>query len=182
VFDPSQLEKNLPLRVRTSPRFLGSRRAERKNEKTGDIEFTKPPISIVTDEKFNGWEQDEAILAPLLVPFDVALAAAAGYDFLGYNLTNSYHVVSDLDDCFHPDGALKPWAAEYVELVRPFTFYAELSPSDTGLHLWHARDRNEKINFDGKKKIERNFPDGKVEFFWNNYVTVTGKTWGEFDE
>jgi hypothetical protein len=178
----SELLNNLPLRIRTSQRFLGTRLTERKNEKTGIIELTKPPISIVTDEKFNGWEQDEKILAPLLASFETAFAALSRYDFLGYNVTNSYHAVSDLDDCFQADGSLKSWAAEYVEIARPFTFYAERSPSDTGLHLWHARDRNEKIDFDGKKKIERNFPDGKVEFFWNNYVTVTGKTWGEFDE
>jgi hypothetical protein len=113
----------------------GSRRLDRKDEKTGVIEFTKPPISIVTDQQFNGWEQDETILAPLLVSFDIALGAAARYDFLGYNLTNSYHVVSDLDNCFATDSALKPWATEYVELVRPYTFHAELSPSDTGLHM-----------------------------------------------
>ena len=181
MIDPNQLLK-LSLRIRTSPRFLGTRLSERKNEKTGVIELTKPPISIVTDEKFNGWEQDEKILAPLLASFDVALASMSRYDFLGYNVTNSYNAVSDLDDCFETEGILKGWATEYVELVRPFTFYAELSPSGSGLHLWHARDRKETINFNGKKKIERNFPDGKVEFFWNNYVTVTGKTWGEFDE
>jgi hypothetical protein len=180
MIDPQQL-LTLPLRVRTSSRFLGTRLTERKNEKTGVVEMTKPPISIVTGEKFDGWEQDEKILAPLLVSFDVALAAMAKYDFLGYNVTNSYHVVSDLDDCFQADSTLKSWAAEYVDLVRPFTFYAERSPSGSGLHLWHARDRSLKM-FTEKKKAERNFPDGKVELFWNNYVTVTGKTWGQFDE
>jgi len=172
---------NLPPRIRTSPRYLGTRLIERKNEKTGTIDLTKPPISIVTGEKFDGWEQDEKILRPLLVSFETALAAMAKYDFLGYNVTNSYHVVSDLDDCFRDGDVLKPWASEYVELVRPYTFYAERSPSDTGLHLWHARDRSLQM-FTDKKKAERNFPDGKVELFWNNYVTVTGKTWGQFDE
>jgi len=164
--DPARI----PLRLRTSPRWCATRLTER------DGKLTKPPFSVVTNRELNGWEPKPE----LLVPFEQALATLPKFDYLGYVLTGSQLVVSDLDHCLQADGTLKAWARVYIDLVCDRVFYAERSPSKEGLHLWHVR-ADEPITFTDKKKIQRDFPDGKIELFWNNYVTVTGDVWGEFD-
>jgi len=65
--------------------------------------------------------------------FETALRAVHQYSGLGINVTAPL-ICTDLDGVRNPTtGAIEPWASEQIRLLNSFT---EISPSNTGLHVW----------------------------------------------
>jgi hypothetical protein len=73
----------------------------------------------------------------------------------------------DLDDCIDPyTGAIKTWAAEFIEQLAS---YCEISPSGTGVKVFV------KANKPGQRCRKR-YVDGEVEIYDNDrFFTVTGQ-------
>lgn len=73
----------------------------------------------------------------------------------------------DLDDCIDPNtGAIKSWAAEFIEQLAS---YSEVSPSGTGVKVFV------KANKPGQRCRKR-YADGEVEIYDNDrFFTVTGQ-------
>jgi primase-polymerase (primpol)-like protein len=96
--------------------------------------------------------------------FDKALAAADGFNGLGFVLTaTDPWTVIDLDHCRNKvTGAIKPWA---WEIILSLNSYTEISPSGEGIHIWI---RGRVVDTKRKK--------GNVEiFFAGFYLTMTGR-------
>lgn len=87
-------QANLPLRIRSSPRFCGTRITIIDGKKK------KPPYSIITGELFSDvWNPSQKELST----FEQALASESNYDYLGYVVSRSQHIVADLDHCFNEE-------------------------------------------------------------------------------
>jgi hypothetical protein len=147
--------------------------ATRLTEREGKL--TKPPFRVSDGNLFDGWKPETSDLAS----FDEALKSLDRFDYLGFCVSDSPFLCSDLDHCFTEKDELKSWAKEYIDTHQSSVFYAERSPSKDGLHLWHDT-RTMKLKDAADKKLERKFDGGKIELFFRNYCTVTGDAWGEF--
>ena len=91
-----------------------------------------------------------------------AAAHQDGYAGVGIVVTReSGFIFLDLDHCISPDGAVDAWAQDIVDELDS---YAELSPSQTGLHIWVRG----VLPPDGRRR-------GSVEMYdRDRYGTVTG--------
>ena len=97
--------------------------------------------------------------------FDVACAAAPGYDGIGYVFDGTGIVGIDLDKVIDENGKLSP---EAEDIVKRLSSYTEVTPSGTGLHILVFAD----ADFDRNRR-------GFIEIYKNaRYFTVTGNIWG----
>ena len=94
-------------------------------EPNGDGKKTKVPHDPKTGAKANRPE--------LGVSFEEALAASKDYSGLGYYVESPYLCV-DLDACVDPQTG--DVTEEAAQIIRDLNTYAELSPSNTGIHIW----------------------------------------------
>ena len=92
--------------------------------------------------------------------FDECIASGMG---LGCMITEPY-VGVDLDDCRDTGtGIIAPWAVALIAAARSYT---EISPSGTGVHIWHWRKPGPAT-----KSVKKN---GVEIYFESRYFTHTG--------
>jgi RecA-family ATPase len=143
----------------------------RKNKKTGELKWTKPPLqpdgNFASSSDPSTWSSYEEAL-------DAAETINA--DGIGYMLLkDELHLsAADLDDCRNPlTGEIAPWAKRWLD--RANGTYIEVSPSGTGFRIIGTSDKpavHAKFAIDGAGQraaieVYRNIETGR-------YVTITG--------
>ncbi len=118
----------------------------------------------------NGWNAD-ATDPDTWTSFAAARSAYndGGYDGIGFVVSpDDPYTFIDLDHVISKGGVVEPWAAEYV---RRFESYAELSPSETGIHIFVRANLNGLV---GRKKAAK-----QVEMYDSGrFATFTGNLYG----
>lgn len=157
--------RSVPAELRAMPRWVGWRWKWDR-----DIEnWAKPPCSALTGEE-RGWPK-------ATVGFDEALQGAArlGLDGIGFRpRVGDGLVFLDFDDCLEGGGldpAVEPWLRWFPDA------YIEVTPSGMGLRVVVkgavASDLSQALPVPGSTTAT-------VEVYSHkNYLTVTGKIWGE---
>ncbi len=143
--------ENIPQEMKKLPNWVLWRYEERDGRKT------KIPYSVTGARAKSNDPETWA-------KFGEAARLASQYDGVGFMLGMSPFVGIDLDHCL--DTAEKKARAE--QLVRDCNTYAEISPSETGLHII------------GKADLEKGFRSGGIEVYPSGrYFTVTGNSFGK---
>jgi len=157
--DLSLILQHTPVCLRERAQWVAWKAVER------DGKQTKVPINPHSGELAKA--NDKATWGT----FDQALAACrmhpglCGVGFV-FSADDPYCGV-DLDDCIDPaTGAIKSWAAEFIEQLAS---YSEISPSGSGVKVFV------KANKPGRRCRKR-YADGEVEIYDNDrFFTVTGQ-------
>lgn len=101
--------------------------------------------------------------------YGTATQSTAGVG-IGYVLTVADNVLCiDLDHVLDEDGALAPWAAEFIATL-PDTFI-EVSQSGTGLHIWGRGSLRQG------RRIAMPGGTGLEIYGDRRYIAVTGNVW-----
>ena len=101
--------------------------------------------------------------------YDAVVAAAEGYDGIGFVLTDTEFAALDLDDCRQPEsGAVEAW---FEELVSRSGSYTEVTPSGTGLRII-GRGVGEKVH----RKLRVGVNGASCELYRRatRYITISG--------
>lgn len=129
-----------------------------KYEKRGGDKPTKVPYQtngqMASSTDPATWTTFELVVATLV--------SSKAYRGFGFAITAPYCGI-DLDHCREKaSGVIEPWA---LDIIRQFNSYTELSPSETGVHIW-IRGR---LPVGGRRK-------GRIEMYDSDrYFTVSAK-------
>lgn len=155
TFDPLALRERLPLEIQGLRQWVVWKLLQR------DGRATKIPVNPLTGRLASSTAPDT------WATLDDALSAAASgrYSGIGLMFANGFCGV-DLDKCRDPlTGAIDDWAMVIVETLDSYT---EVSPSQTGLHIFA---RAELLG----KGINRSVYGHKIEVYdRGRFFTVTG--------
>ena len=150
--DTIDLLDNIPEELRQRPQWLVWKLEERDSKPT-KVPYIAGGVGKASSTDSETWRS-----------FEEAIAAfkTGRYEGLGFVFsTGDPYAGVDLDDCRNPEtGELEEWAAKIVQYLEG---YAEVSPSDTGVH----------IIVRGKAPNKKR---GKVEAYSSErYFTMTGQ-------
>src|SRR5271167_185063 len=87
------------------------------------------------------------------------------------------YVGVDLDDCI-TDGVISPWARAIIDAAQTYT---EISPSGTGLHLWHYRATGGLTPKNTKTKSVEIYFNGKFLTYTGDQVPGTPDKFSEYN-
>jgi putative DNA primase/helicase len=102
------------------------------------------------------------------------------FDGIGFVFNDDYTGV-DLDHCIQADGTIDEWAQAYLDRIKT---YAELSPSETGIHILARGVLPETTNAKGERgrygrKVKlpgKRDKDAAIEMYCQGrFFTITGK-------
>ena len=150
--DTIDLLDNIPEELRQRPQWLVWKLEERDSKPT-KVPYIAGGVGKASSTDSETWRS-----------FEEAIAAfkTGRYEGIGFVFsTGDPYAGVDLDDCRNPEtGELEEWAAKVVQYLEG---YAEVSPSDTGVH----------IIVRGKAPNKKR---GKVEAYSSErYFTMTGQ-------
>jgi primase-polymerase (primpol)-like protein len=150
--DTIDLLDNIPEELRQRPQWLVWKLEERDSKPT-KVPYIAGGVGKASSTDSETWRS-----------FEEAIAAfkTGRYEGIGFVFsTGDPYAGVDLDDCRNPEtGELEEWAAKIVQYLEG---YAEVSPSDTGVH----------IIVRGKAPNKKR---GKVEAYSSErYFTMTGQ-------
>lgn len=150
--DTIDLLDNIPEELRQRPQWLVWKLEERDSKPT-KVPYIAGGVGKASSTDSETWRS-----------FEEAIAAfkTGRYEGIGFVFsTGDPYAGVDLDDCRNPEtGELEEWAAKIVQYLEG---YAEVSPSDTGVH----------IIVRGKAPNKKR---GKVEAYSSErYFTITGQ-------